>query len=92
MKLETNNNNNNKRLEEIEDEDDPSIDVSASQPSHVIYEKEEKIKIDYNSLNSSLKVRIYSTRELSPQSNIHFILGMWRRWCQKNWKEIWKDH
>merc|ERR1719471_1059044 len=42
------------RLEEIEDEDDPSIDVSASQPSHVIYEKEEKIKIDYNSLNSSL--------------------------------------
>merc|ERR1712012_26319 len=43
------------RLEEIEDEDDPSIDVSASQPSHVIYEKEEKIKIDYNSLNSSLK-------------------------------------
>merc|ERR1719245_1817310 len=28
------------RLEEIEDEDDPSIDVSASQPSHVIYERE----------------------------------------------------
>merc|ERR1711992_488608 len=42
------------RLEEIEDEDDPSIDVSASQPSHIIYEKEEKIKIDYRSLNSSL--------------------------------------
>ena len=44
------------RLEEIEDEDDPSIDVSASQPSHIIYEKEEKIKIDYRSLNSSLTV------------------------------------
>merc|ERR1719189_1655344 len=44
------------RLEEIEDEDDPSIDVSASQPSHIIYEKEEKIKIDYTSLNSSLTV------------------------------------
>merc|ERR1712241_1009727 len=42
------------RLEEIEDEDAPSIDVSASQPSHIIYEKEEKIKIDYTSLNSSL--------------------------------------
>merc|ERR1712156_675088 len=42
------------RLEEIEDEDDPSIDVSSSQPSHIIYEKEEKIKIDYSSLNSSL--------------------------------------
>merc|ERR1711992_468360 len=42
------------RLEEIEDEDVPSIDVSASQPSHIIYEKEEKIKIDYRSLNSSL--------------------------------------
>merc|ERR1712073_213742 len=42
------------RLEEIEDEDAPSIDVSASQPSHIIYEKEEKIKIDYRSLNSSL--------------------------------------
>merc|ERR1719210_1300335 len=43
------------RLEEIEDEDDPSIDVSSSQSSHIIYEKEEKIKIDYSSLNSSLK-------------------------------------
>merc|ERR1711936_360432 len=30
------------RLDEIEDEDDPSIDVSSSQSSHVIYEKEEK--------------------------------------------------
>ena len=44
------------RLDEIEDEDDPSIDVSSSQSSHVIYEKEEKIKIDYTSLNSSLTV------------------------------------
>ena len=44
------------RLEEIEDEDDPSIDVSEGQSSHLIYEKEEKIKIDYSSLNSSLKV------------------------------------
>ena len=46
------------RLEEIEDEDDPSIDVNDSQPSHLIYEREEKIKIDYTSLTSSLKVRI----------------------------------
>ena len=44
------------RLEEIDDEDDPSIDVSNSQSSHIIYEKEEKIKIDYTSLNSSLTV------------------------------------
>jgi len=43
------------RLEEIEDEDDPSIDVNDSQPSHLIYEREEKIKIDYTSLTSSLK-------------------------------------
>merc|ERR1712012_634914 len=43
------------RLEEIDDDDDPSIDMSSSQPSHIIYEKEEKIKIDYSSLNSSLK-------------------------------------
>merc|ERR1712073_182556 len=49
------------RLEEIEDEDDPSIDVSASQPSHIIYEKEEKIKIDYRSLNSSLTDGIEET-------------------------------
>merc|ERR1712020_620241 len=42
------------RLDEIEDEDDPSIDVSSSQSSHVIYEKEEKIKIDYSALNNSL--------------------------------------
>ena len=44
------------RLEEIDDEDDPSINVSNSQSSHIIYEKEEKIKIDYTSLNSSLTV------------------------------------
>ena len=43
-------------LEEIDDEYDPSIDVSNSQSSHIIYEKEEKIKIDYTSLNSSLTV------------------------------------
>merc|ERR1719411_2121647 len=42
------------RLDEIEDEDDPSIDVSSSQNSHIIYEKEGRIKIDYSSLNSSL--------------------------------------
>ena len=44
------------RLEEIDDEDDPSINVSNSQSRHIIYEKEEKIKIDYTSLNSSLTV------------------------------------
>ena len=44
------------RLEEIDDEDDPSIDVSNSQSHHIIYEKEEKIKIDYTSLTSSLTV------------------------------------
>ena len=60
------------RLEEIEDEDDPSIDVSASQPSHVIYEKEEKIKIDYSSLNSSLKVTLFCSCSFS-LSTIHFI-------------------
>merc|ERR1719239_590050 len=49
------------RLEEIEDEDDPSIDVSSSQSSHVIYEKEERIKIDYSSLNSSLTEGIEET-------------------------------
>lgn len=46
------------RLEEIEDDnEDPSIEMSSSQPSHVIYEKEEKIKIDYSGLNMSLQVR-----------------------------------
>merc|ERR1712141_365366 len=49
------------RLEEIEDEDDPSIDVSSSQSSHVIYEKEERIKIDYSALNSSLTEGIEET-------------------------------
>ena len=50
------------RLEEIDDEDDPSIDVSSSQPSHIIYEREERIKIDYSSLNSSLKVKHFSPK------------------------------
>merc|ERR1712088_867087 len=49
------------RLDEIEDEDDPSIDVSSSQNSHVIHEKEERIKIDYSSLNSSLTEGIEET-------------------------------
>ena len=35
--------------------DDPSIEVSSSQPSHVIYEKEEKIKIDYSGLTDNLQ-------------------------------------
>ena len=47
------------RLEEIEDDnEDPSIEMSSSQPSHVIYEKEERIKIDYSGLNMSLQVFI----------------------------------
>ena len=59
------------RLEEIEDEDDPSIDVSSSQPSHIIYEKEEKIKIDYSSLNSSLTV----SAPAGNHSNVFTITG-----------------
>merc|ERR1712130_297692 len=44
------------RLEEIEDDnEDPSIEMSSSQPSHIIYEREEKIKIDYSGLNASLQ-------------------------------------
>ena len=35
--------------------EDPSIEVSSSQPSHVIYEKEEKIKIDYSGLTDNLQ-------------------------------------
>jgi structural maintenance of chromosome 1 len=34
--------------------DDPSIEVSASQPSHVIYERESKIIIDYEGLEERL--------------------------------------
>lgn len=45
------------RLDEIDDDvvEDPSIDVSSSQPSHVIYEKEERIKIDYSGLTDNLQ-------------------------------------
>merc|ERR1719419_796435 len=44
------------RLDDIDDDgEDPSIEMSSSQPSHVIYEKEEKIKIDYTGLNPSLQ-------------------------------------
>ena len=42
-------------LEEIdEDGGDESMDMSASQPSHVIYEKEAQIEIDYSSLEEGL--------------------------------------
>lgn len=44
------------RLDDIDDEGtDASIDVSGSQPSHVIYEREEQIKIDYSKLNDNLQ-------------------------------------
>ena len=42
-------------LEDIdEDQDEASIDVSNSQPSHIIYEKEAMIKIDYSGLEEGL--------------------------------------
>merc|ERR1719334_2852373 len=43
------------RLEDIDDEgaEDASIEMSNSQPSHIIYEREEKIMIDYSGLNAS---------------------------------------
>ena len=45
-------------LEDIDDDgsqnDDPSIELSNSQPSHVIYEKEAKIKINYSGLDENL--------------------------------------
>ena len=45
------------RLDDIDDEgEDASIEMSSSQPSQIIYEKEEKIRIDYRGLNSSLQV------------------------------------
>merc|ERR1712115_645518 len=44
------------RLEDIDDDgEDASIEMSSSQPSHIIYEREEKIKIDYSGLNGSLQ-------------------------------------
>merc|ERR1719427_2532324 len=44
------------RLEDINDDgEDASIEMSSSQPSHIIYEREEKIKIDYSGLNASLQ-------------------------------------
>merc|ERR1712203_415393 len=44
------------RLEDIDDDgEDASIEMSSSQPSHIIYEREEKIKIDYSGLNVSLQ-------------------------------------
>merc|ERR1719414_1290845 len=44
------------RLDDIDDDgEDASIEMSSSQPSHIIYEWEEKIKIDYSGLNGSLQ-------------------------------------
>merc|ERR1719210_2266165 len=41
-------------LEQIDDDGDESTEMSASQPSHVIYEKEARIEIDYSSLEEGL--------------------------------------
>jgi len=44
------------RLDQIDDEgEDASIEMSSAQSSHVIYEKEEKIVINYSGLNDNLK-------------------------------------
>ena len=67
------------RLEEIDDDnEDPSIEMSSSQPSHVIYEKEEKIKIDYSGLNMSLQVMCLSVAQLE-QLVIDLFYRTWRR-------------
>merc|ERR1712012_1165689 len=44
----------NGNLEEIDDDNDESLEMSASQPSHLIYEKEAAIEIDYSSLEEGL--------------------------------------
>lgn len=43
-------------LDDIDDDggDDPSFDMSSSQPSHIIYEKEAAIDIDYSALEKDL--------------------------------------
>ena len=41
--------------------EDPSIEVSNSQPSQVIYEKESKIKIDYALLEEGTHEQIVNT-------------------------------
>merc|ERR1719245_898368 len=41
-------------LEQIDDDGDDSTEMSASHPSHVIYEKEARIEIDYSSLEEGL--------------------------------------
>ena len=73
------------RLEEIEDDnEDPSIEMSSSQPSHVIYEKEEKIKIDYSGLNMSLQV-ILLIHARGAQILMLNIIGLGRkRRCQES--------
>ncbi len=44
-------------LDEIDEEggEDPSIEVSGSQPSHIIYEREANIIINYDELEENLK-------------------------------------
>ena len=44
-------------MEEIDEEggEDPSIEVSGSQPSHIIYEREANIVINYDDLEENLK-------------------------------------
>merc|ERR1719510_269131 len=78
------------RLDEIEDEDDPSIDVSSSQSSHVIYEKEERIKIDYSSLNSSLTEGIEETDVRRMEKTISDLMATIHRIQAPNMKAMQK--
>lgn len=41
-------------LDELEEDNEESMEMSASQPSHVIYEKEAAIEIDYSNLEEGL--------------------------------------
>ena len=42
--------------------DDESMEMSSSQPSHVIYEKEAAIEIDYNTLEEGKCTIVYATK------------------------------
>ena len=55
-------------LDEVDEDgaggEDPSIEVSGSQPSHLIYEREANIVIDYDDLEDELKEGFEGQEEL----------------------------
>lgn len=61
--------------------EDPSIEVSNSQPSQVIYEKESNIKLDYSELEEGNYYKCFSQTLIHPKKQ-HLCIQLFSSYFQ----------